>query len=202
LQLSDFDWGNGVFTVRRSKKGGLQQFPLRPEVSESVLAYIKNTRPQASCTTLFLSFHPPFGPMHLSSVYEIVSLRLKQLNIKTQRRGPHSLRHAAATELLRRGSSPREIADFLGHRTTQSVGIYARFDMQSLRKVSDLDLSGALSRESIDRPDSNSHNPSRQIVRDWLTANYTGSSMRPGRPQLGLGSLQKNPQSAGDRPQM
>jgi hypothetical protein len=38
----------------------------------------------------------------------------------------------------------REIADYLGHRTTQSVAIYAKFDLPSLRKVSDLDLTGSL----------------------------------------------------------
>jgi integrase/recombinase XerD len=82
--------------------------------------------------------------MNPSSVYEIVSFRLKRLHVRARHSGPHSLRHAAATELLRRGTPLGEIADFLGHRTSQSVGIYARFDMQALRKVSDLNLSGAL----------------------------------------------------------
>jgi len=58
--------------------------------------------------------------------------------------GPHSLRHACATELLKQGASLREIADFLGHRDCQSVEIYAKFDMQSLLKVAALDLCGAL----------------------------------------------------------
>jgi integrase/recombinase XerD len=61
LQLNDFDWRNGIFTVRRSKKGGLQQFPLRPEVSDSVLRYINSARPQSASKHLFLSFHPPLG---------------------------------------------------------------------------------------------------------------------------------------------
>lgn len=144
LQLSDFDWRNGFFTVRRSKRGGLQQFPLSREVSDSVLRYIRRARPGCPCKHLFVSFHPPFGPMHPTSINEIVSLRLKRLNIRGRHHGPHSLRHACATELLRRGTSLREIADFLGHRTCQSVGIYAKFDLQTLHKVSDLDLTGAL----------------------------------------------------------
>jgi hypothetical protein len=38
------------------------------------------------------SFHSPFSPMHPFSAYEIVSLRLKQLNIRPKQHGPHSLR--------------------------------------------------------------------------------------------------------------
>ena len=144
LQLTDFDWRNGVFTVRRSKRGGLQQFPLRREVSDSVLRYIRSARPRTPCIQLFVSFHPPFGPMNPTSINEIVSLRLRRLNIRARHVGPHSLRHACATELLRRGTSLREIADFLGHHGCQSVGIYAKFDQQTLRSVSDLDLIGAL----------------------------------------------------------
>jgi integrase/recombinase XerD len=144
IQLGDFDWRNGLFTVRRSKRGGLQQFPLRREVTDSVLRYIRSARPPCSCKNLFVSFHPPFGPIHPTSINEIVTSRLNRLGIKARRRGPHSLRHACATELLRRGIPLREIADFLGHRTCQSVAIYAKFDMESLRNISNLNLTGKL----------------------------------------------------------
>jgi integrase len=144
LEMNDFDWKNHIFTVRRAKRGGLQQFPLLREVSDAVLRYIQNARPRSSCRNVFLSFHPPFGSMNPASIYEIVSYRLKRLHIRSRHRGPHALRHACATELLKRGISPREIADFLGHRTCQSVGIYAKFDMHSLQKVSGLDISKAI----------------------------------------------------------
>ncbi len=144
LQLSDFDWRERVFTVRRSKRGGLQQFPLRSDVSAAILRYIDTARPHSSCSRLFISFHPPFGSIHPVSINEIVRSRIERLQIKTKRKGPHALRHACATELLRRGSSLRDIADFLGHRNCQSVRTYAKFDMQTLRQVSDLDLVGAL----------------------------------------------------------
>jgi integrase/recombinase XerD len=37
LRLKDFDWRNGMMTVRRAKQGRLQQFPLRRDVSDAVL---------------------------------------------------------------------------------------------------------------------------------------------------------------------
>src|ERR1700730_9994825 len=144
LLLSDFDWQARTFTVRRSKRGGLQEFPICRELSDAVLSYVRNARPQCACPNLFVSFHPPYRPIHPCSVSEIVTLRLQRLGIRSGHMGPHSLRHACATELLTQGSSLREIADFLGHRDIESVGIYAKVDMESLGKIAALDLCGAL----------------------------------------------------------
>jgi integrase/recombinase XerD len=144
LRLTDFDWRNRIFTVRRSKGGGYQQFPICPTLGTALRKYIERGRPKSSCLHLFISFHPPFGPMNPSSVYEVVSFRLNGSRIRASRRGPHALRHACATELLRRGATLRDIADFLGHRNCQTVSFYAKVDQQLLRDVSALDLPGAL----------------------------------------------------------
>jgi integrase/recombinase XerD len=144
LRLSDFDWENGIMTVRRAKRGGLQQFPLRGDVSEAVLRYIHEARPRSSCEHVFLGFQPPFGPIGATRINEIVSVRMGRLGIWIRRGGPHSLRHACATELLRCGAPPADIADFLGHRTCQCVRIYAKYDVVSLSQVSELDVTGAL----------------------------------------------------------
>jgi integrase/recombinase XerD len=40
-----------------------------------------------------------------------------------------------ATELLRKGTSLRDIADLLGHRGMESVSIYAKHDSRTLREV-------------------------------------------------------------------
>lgn len=140
LLLSDFDWRARTFTVRRSKRGGVQQFPTCPELSDAILRYVRNARPQSSSPNLFLSFHPPYGPIHPCSLWEIVKFRMRRLGVRSTQMGPHSLRRACATELLKQGASLREIADFLGHRDCESVGIYAKFDMQSLQKIAALDL--------------------------------------------------------------
>jgi integrase len=144
LRLSDLDWRNEIMTVHRAKRGGLQQFPLGRDVSEAIFRYIRQARPQSSCEHVFLGFQPLFGPIGATRINEIVSSGMKRLDIRVRRGGPHSLRHACATELLRRGASPGDIADSLGHRTCQCVRIYAKYDVRSLRMVSDTDLSGAL----------------------------------------------------------
>ena len=75
-------------------------------------------------------------------MWQIVGKRMRQLDIELEHVGPHSLRHACATRLLRKGASLQEIADFLGHRNLKSIGIYARYDTRSLRKVAAFSLAG------------------------------------------------------------
>lgn len=82
--------------------------------------------------------------MNPTSVSLIVNRRMKRWRVNATKKGPHSLRHASATRLLQEGVSLQEIADFLGHRDSKSVGIYAKFDMKALCEVSTLDPCGEL----------------------------------------------------------
>jgi integrase/recombinase XerD len=144
LMLCDFDWTNQVFTVRRAKHGRVQQFPIGPDAKEALLHYTLYARPQCSCQNLFVTLRSPHAPMNPTSVSIVVSRRMKRWRIRTTKNGPHSLRHACATRLLQQGASLQEIADFLGHRNSKCVGVYAKFDMHALCEVSILDHCGEL----------------------------------------------------------
>lgn len=144
LRLVDFGERSRIFTVWRSKYCALHQFPLREDVHRAVRDYIENARPQSSSENLFISFRPPFALIHPTLINRIVISRMRKLGIEARHRGPHSLRHACATELLRRGVPLRDIADFLGHKTDQTVRIYAKFSTQALKEVSNLDLTQSL----------------------------------------------------------
>jgi integrase/recombinase XerD len=135
LTLDDFDWVGETFTVRRAKRGRVQQYPLQFEVGEAILQYLKSGRPRSACRNLFLSLNPPYRPVRPGSLWTIIAKRIQRLGLDWKPAGSHSFRHACATELLRRGSSLKEIADFLGHRGLESVTIYAKYDMRNLRKV-------------------------------------------------------------------
>jgi site-specific recombinase XerD len=142
LRLEDFDWRNETFTVRRAKRGGIQQFPIQYEVGEAILDYLKQGRPRCSCRHLFLSMRLPYGPLGPAGMWGIVAKRLREMDIDCEHVGPHSLRHACATRLLKKGSSLKEIAEYLGHQDTRSVGIYAKYDKRSLYKVAAFSLGG------------------------------------------------------------
>jgi integrase/recombinase XerD len=140
LCLSDIDWYQETFTIRRSKKGRVQQFPIQDELGEALIEYLKDARPVCSCRNVFVTIQTPYRPMRPDTVSEIINRRMKELNIVSQNKGAHSLRHACATQLLKNGSTLREIADFLGHRGINSVSIYAKYDPRSLRNVAAFSL--------------------------------------------------------------
>jgi site-specific recombinase XerD len=142
LQLEDLDWHNETFIVRRAKRGRLQQFPLQFEVGEAILKYLSDERPVCKRRSLFLTLRPPYRGVGQLSVQQMVTKRMRALGIQSERAGPHSLRHSCATELLRKGASLRDIADFLGHRDMRSVSIYAKPDIRKLRKVAEFSLRG------------------------------------------------------------
>jgi site-specific recombinase XerD len=142
LHLDDFDWRSEVFTVRRGKRGGIQQFPIQYEVGEAILKYLRYARPQVDDRHVFLGERRPWGPLLHSTVWRTVSRRMRKLGIELDHIGPHALRHACATRLLQTGTSLKDIADFLGHRDTHSVSIYAKHDVRSLRKVAAFRLAG------------------------------------------------------------
>jgi integrase/recombinase XerD len=141
LQLIDIDWREETFCVRRAKRGGYQRYPLQYEVGEAILRYLK-VRPRCACRNVFVTFQQPYRPVSGFAMWGVVSHRFDALGIRSKARGPHALRHACATHLLRKGTPLKDIADFLGHRSAKAIGIYAKFDTRSLRKVAGFSLKG------------------------------------------------------------
>jgi integrase/recombinase XerD len=141
LRLVDIDWREETFCVKRAKRGGYQRYPLQYEVGEAILRYLK-VRPQCACRNVFVSFQQPYRPVSGGAMWKIVSSHFRTLGIQSARHGPHALRHACATHLLKIGTPLKDIADFLGHRDTNSVSFYVRFETRSLRKVATFSLKG------------------------------------------------------------
>ncbi|MBW4028050.1 MAG: tyrosine-type recombinase/integrase [Acidobacteria bacterium] len=144
LRLKDFDWRNETFFVQRAKHGGTQQFPIQHEVGDAILDYFRYARPHSPCRNIFVTLVRPYRALGPTSLGNIVRKRLENVDVPLEHRGPHALRHACATRLLSQGSSFQEIADFLGHRTTHCVAIYAHSNERLLRKVSTFSLAGIL----------------------------------------------------------
>jgi integrase/recombinase XerD len=142
LTIDDLDWFNEIITIRRSKRGRLQQFPLRFEVGEAIIRYLRNVRPPCKFRNLFVTLHSPYRPA--INIGAAIRKILTAAAILDRPYGMHALRHTCATELLRKGTSLRGIADFLGHRDIRSVSIYAHFDFRALQKVAASHLKGVL----------------------------------------------------------
>ncbi len=141
LQLVDIDWREETFCVKRAKRGGYQRYPLQYEVGEAILRYLK-VRPRCACRNVFVTFQQPYRPVSGCAMWAVVNHRFDAMGIRSKGRGPHALRHACATHLLKKGTALKDIADFLGHRNAKAIGIYAKLDIRSLGKVAGFSLKG------------------------------------------------------------
>ena len=91
---------------------------------------------------VFVTMHRPHRAA--TNIGSAIRKVMNAQGILDQPCGLHALRHACATELLRKGTSLRGIADFLGHRSIRSVSVYAHCDLRALREVANFSLSGVL----------------------------------------------------------
>lgn len=144
LRLNDFDWRSETFGIRRAKRGGTQQFPIQFEVGEAILRYLQHARPHTPSRHLFVGTKRPFAPLTEGATWQIIAGKMRQAAVTSNHIGPHALRHACATQLLRKGVSITDIADFLGHRSTKCVQVYARYDTRRLHKIAAFSLGGVL----------------------------------------------------------
>jgi site-specific recombinase XerD len=142
LRIEDVDWDHDRLTVRRSKQGRGQVYPLAPIVGQAIARYLQRARPRSRFRELFLKLRAPVGPMTSRTLYPLVAHRMERAGIQAPHRGPHVLRHACAGHLLARGLSLKEIGDHLGHRRPDSTRIYAKVDLQGLREVAAFGLGG------------------------------------------------------------
>jgi len=134
LELDDIDWTSGSLKVRG--KGREARFPLPRDVGEAIVAYLRHGRPPTTSRRLFLRSIAPFrGFRDSTPIAGIVRSAIEHAGIQAPTRGAHQFRHALATEMLRRGNSLKEIGDVLGHRSVQVTKIYAKVDIDALRRL-------------------------------------------------------------------
>jgi site-specific recombinase XerD len=140
LRLDDIDWQHDQLHIHRAKRGKAQVYPLLPSVGNALVRYLQSVRRNNKHREVFLTLVSPFRPLSLSGLYDIVSYRLKSLNIESPHYGPHCLRHACGTRLVTEGLTLKEVGDHLGHRRTSSTRTYAKVNLPGLREVAAFDL--------------------------------------------------------------
>ena len=145
LKIKDIDWRKERIYLRRAKGCSPQVMPLLPAVGDAVIRYIKEIRHNNSGSEyLFIRRKAPYGQLSNAAVYRMVSEALKTHGVQLRHYGPHSLRHARATQLINTGCSLKEIADILGHMRLDTTGIYAKVNLTTLREVADMNWEGLL----------------------------------------------------------
>ncbi len=130
LNLSSFNFNRGEFKIYR-KRGKESIMPLNESVTESLVDYINNERPEEdsirddSKDALFLSLQG--NRLTERQIRELVK-KYTAIALKTSSKkgySPHKLRATAATSLIGRGNSIYDVAALLDHEQVTTTQLYA-----------------------------------------------------------------------------
>ncbi len=134
LHLDDIDWQAGTIRLRRTKGRRDDVLPLPVATGEAIAAYLRLERPKTVHRAVFARHVAPreqmVGP---DLVRKTIRQAYARAGLPYTR--SHLLRHTMASRLLAGGSSLKEVADVLRHRSLNTTLIYAKLDSRSLTEV-------------------------------------------------------------------
>ena len=135
LRLDDVDWRTGELVIH-GKGARRDRLPLPVDVGDALASYLRRGRPSVSSRSVFITLSAPLRPLSPGGVRAAVRYACRRAGIEEL--GSHRLRHSAASEMLRKGSSFVEIAQVLRHENLETTSIYAKVDDASLIQVARL----------------------------------------------------------------
>ena len=134
LTLDDLDWEAGTLTLRKTKSRREQVLPLPEPTGRAIAAYLQHERPKSLHREVFVRRMAPhdetIGP---DLVRKTIRQAYERAGLPYSR--SHLLRHTIARRLLDGGSSLKEVADVLRHRSLNTTLVYAKLDSRNLRSV-------------------------------------------------------------------
>ena len=135
IRLDDIDWAES--TVRVLGKGAKERIvPFGIPARAALLDYRDNGRPALpvapETTHLFVGARGK--PLTTRTVYGVVSAIIGAMP-GAGPKGPHILRHTAATHLLDGGADLRSVQEILGHSSVGTTQIYTHVSSERLKKA-------------------------------------------------------------------
>lgn len=138
LTLDDINWKRKTIGFVQSKTGEYVSLSISDELLMALADYIKNARPVCDYKEVLISNRAPVKPFDHRNFYEMLQKYFKLAGItfkKDQKHGLHSMRSSLASNMLRSEIPIPVISNVLGHRYTDTTGIYIKIDLEGLRKV-------------------------------------------------------------------
>lgn len=136
LTLDDIDWRAGTLRIAGGKSRHANILPLTQEVGEAIVDYLRNARPRTRRRHLFVCHRLHKGrPASRTTLRNEIYRAYKRSGLEMPSRATHVLRHTAATQLIQKGATLKEIADVLGHKSIDTTAIYTKVDYPTLRTV-------------------------------------------------------------------
>jgi site-specific recombinase XerD len=135
LALEDIDWHSGLLTVR-GKGRQLAVMPFLSEVGIALADYLQNGRWTTDSRRVFIRSLAPHREFTSSSSISMIAISaLERAGVEVPRKGTHIFRYSLATQLLGAGASLAEIGQVLRHRNHDTTRLYAKVDINALRKL-------------------------------------------------------------------
>jgi integrase/recombinase XerD len=137
LCLDDINWHEAHLVIRAGKTHHEHVLPLSQDVGMTLAEYLCWGRPATTRRVVFLHCRAPFRPFSdAAAISRIAARALARAGVTGYSRlGAHIFRHTAASNMVNRGASFKEVADVLGHQSLQTTGIYAKLDLPALSEV-------------------------------------------------------------------
>ena len=134
LKLNDIDWRNGTVTLRQSKSRREHILPLPVATGRAIADYVRYERPSTTNPAVFVRHVAPRDvPLSVDGVHKVIRNAYRRAGLKHGR--SHALRHSLARRMVEHGSSIKEVADVLRHRSLNTTLIYAKLDTPRLAAV-------------------------------------------------------------------
>jgi integrase/recombinase XerC len=134
LTLDDIDWDAATITLRRTKSRREDVLPLPQTTGQAIAEYLQRERPQSTNRAVFVRHLAPHDQsISPDGVRKVIGRAYARAGLPYT--GAHLLRHTMASRLLAGGSSLKEVADVLRHRSLNTTLIYAKLDTRSLARV-------------------------------------------------------------------
>ena len=134
LMISDIDWRSGTVTLRGTKSLRQDILPLPMETGQALADYLQHERPTTSHPAIFVRHSGDHDqPITSSAIQGVIKWACRRAGL--MHFSAHSLRHTLACRLVENGSSLKEVADVLRHRSLNTTLIYAKLDTPKLSAV-------------------------------------------------------------------
>lgn len=101
---------------------------------QALADYLQHERPTSKNPGVFVRRRPPYDqPISATAIQKVISRAYRRVDLPHS--GSHALRHTLACRLVENGSSLKEVADVLRHRSLSTTLIYAKLDTSKLSTV-------------------------------------------------------------------
>lgn len=134
LMMSDIDWRSGTVTLRGTKSLRQDMLPLPMETGKALADYLQHERPATHHPALFVrQKNGQDCPITSMAIQKVIKRACCRIGLPHS--SAHALRHTVACRLVENGSSLKEVADVLRHRSLSTTLIYAKLDTPKLAAV-------------------------------------------------------------------